>query len=184
MICIGGVCVPYSAVVPLILYGIKWVMAKLYVYGLLPNFVAEMMNLKHLQQHKKSCSAGCNLEDKTSGPSNAEKTTIAESSVVVKKIDSEEEFDELLKRNEKVVVKFTAVWCKPCKNVHPFYEEKCEENPQYDFVTVDVDDFDSIAWKYNVAMMPTFIIVQGDSLLGTYRGSSQPELDTFLKEHL
>jgi hypothetical protein len=47
-----------------------------------------------------------------------------------------------------------------------------------------VDDFDGIAQKYNIAMMPTFIVVQESSVVGTYRGSSKPELEGFLQEHL
>jgi Thioredoxin len=52
------------------------------------------------------------------------------------------------------------------------------------FLTIDVDDFDGIAGKYNVAMMPTFLVVQGNQVLGTYRGSSEPELETFLRSQL
>jgi thioredoxin-like negative regulator of GroEL len=50
------------------------------------------------------------------------------------------------------------------------------------FLTVDVDEYDEIAGKYNVAMMPTFLVLQGDQVLGTYSGSSENELQRFLKE--
>ena len=190
--CIGGVCIPYTAVIPLFLLGVRWVFAKLHLYGLLPNFVAEMMNLKHMQQlDKQSSSSCCNLVNGAAKGENAEKPPCGDNagssspSVVVKELESEKEFDDLLKKNEKVVVKFTATWCKPCHKIQPFYKKKCTENPEYDFLTVDVDDFETIAGKYSVAMMPTFIIVQGTtSVMGTYRGSSEPELDAFLKEHL
>eukprot|EP00537_Pseudo-nitzschia_pungens_P017042 CAMPEP_0172401902 /NCGR_PEP_ID=MMETSP1061-20121228/52480_1 /TAXON_ID=37318 /ORGANISM="Pseudo-nitzschia pungens, Strain cf. pungens" /LENGTH=188 /DNA_ID=CAMNT_0013135711 /DNA_START=68 /DNA_END=634 /DNA_ORIENTATION=+ len=188
MICIGGVCVPYSAVIPLFLLGIKWIFAKLHTYGLLPNFIAELMNLKQFQQEQKSAPSSCcdseNAAPKRSKTKRLPTESSSASSSVVKRLESDEEFDDLLKKNEKVVVKFTANWCQPCKRIHPFYAKKCEENPEYDFITVDVDDFDEIAGKYSVAMMPTFIIVRGEDVLGTCRGSSEPELDTFLKEHL
>ena len=103
---------------------------------------------------------------------------------VVKALESEEQFDNLLKKNEKFVVKFTATLCGPCKKIHPFYQQKCTEYTETDFLTVDVDDFDGIAQKYNIAMMPTFIVVQESSVVGTYRGSSKPELEVFLQEHL
>jgi hypothetical protein len=47
-----------------------------------------------------------------------------------------------------------------------------------------VDDFDEIASKYKVAMMPTFLVVQGDEVLGTYSGSNEDQLQAFLKEKL
>eukprot|EP00536_Pseudo-nitzschia_multiseries_P008339 jgi/Psemu1/257124/estExt_Genewise1Plus.C_2100063 len=164
MICIGGVCVPYSAVIPLFLLGIKWVLSKLHTYGLLPNFRKKVSSTE--SNDSNSSSAGTS------------------SSLAVKRLESEEEFDDLLKKDAKLVVKFTAAWCQPCKKIHPFYAKQCEEHPDYDFITVDVDDFDGIAGKYSVAMMPTFIVVRGESVLGTCRGSSEPELESFLKEHL
>ena len=195
LICIGGVCIPYTAVIPLFLLGVRWAFAKLYLYGLLPNFVADMMNLKRMQQqpdNKLSSLSCCNVVNGAAKGENAEKPPCGDNagssspSVVVKELESEKEFDDLLKKNEKVVVKFTATWCKPCQKIQPFYQKKCSETyPEYDFLTVDVDDFETIAGKYSVAMMPTFIIVQGTtSVMGTYRGSSEPELDAFLKEHL
>ena len=51
-------------------------------------------------------------------------------------------------------------------------------------MVLDVDDLDGIAAKYKVAMMPTFVVVQGDQVLGKYSGSSEPELETFLNEHI
>jgi hypothetical protein len=51
-------------------------------------------------------------------------------------------------------------------------------------LTVDVDDFDDISTKYKVAMMPTFLVLQKDQVLGTLRGSGEPQLESFLKEQL
>jgi thioredoxin 1 len=103
----------------------------------------------------------------------------------VKELSSQEEFDTLLKKNEKVVIKFTAEWCKPCKNIQPFYENQSTlYSDKATFLTIDVDEFEDVSNKYSVAMMPTFLVVQGPSTLGTYRGSAEPQLETFLKEQL
>jgi thioredoxin 1 len=157
--------------------GIRWVFAKLYVYGLLPSFVADLMNLKHVQP-----SQGKSTSPVTSEPSCCAGSS--EKKVDVKALEAEEQFEDLLKKNEKFVVKFTASWCGPCKKIHPFYEQKSAQFSDYEFLTVDVDDFDSIAQKYSIAMMPTFIVVQGETVVGTCTGSSKPELDMFLQTHL
>jgi thiol-disulfide isomerase/thioredoxin len=85
-------------------------------------------------------------------------------------------------------VKFTASWCKPCHNIQPYYQKKCEEYPQHNFLLLDVDELDTIAAKYKVAMMPTFLILQDNdgavTVTATYRGSNEFELDAFLKENL
>lgn len=179
MICIGGVCVPYSAVIPLILMGIRWVFAKLHLYGLLPAFAADVMNLKSARPDKNKSPPCCTDKRVHRGKSDP-----SPKPAVVIALESDEQFDNLIKENAKVVVKFTASWCQPCKKIHPFYKQKCTEYSHYNFLTVDVDDFDVIAGKYCVSMMPTFIVIEGSSLLGTYRGSSEPGLEEFLKEHL
>eukprot|EP00535_Pseudo-nitzschia_heimii_P003546 CAMPEP_0197188082 /NCGR_PEP_ID=MMETSP1423-20130617/17186_1 /TAXON_ID=476441 /ORGANISM="Pseudo-nitzschia heimii, Strain UNC1101" /LENGTH=188 /DNA_ID=CAMNT_0042639835 /DNA_START=42 /DNA_END=608 /DNA_ORIENTATION=- len=188
MICIGGVCIPYSAVVPFLLMGFKWVFAKLNDCGLLPGFVAEMLKLP------KSSSPSPSSEGKKEGSAvvgNDPKACCSgrnddddDDTGVVEALGSEERFDDLVKRNEKFVVKFTATWCAPCHKIQPFYERKSAEHANRPFLTVDVDEFDGISGRYNVAMMPTFIVVRGSSVLGTYRGSSKPELETFLNDHL
>lgn len=76
--------------------------------------------------------------------------------------------------------------CKPCHKIQPFYEQFSSQYASTGaaFLTIDVDDYDDIATKYKVAMMPTFIVVQGDAVLGTYAGSNEHQLQEFLKEHL
>lgn len=53
-----------------------------------------------------------------------------------------------------------------------------------DFVTIDVDALDVIASQYSVAMMPTFLVLHGEKVLGKYSGSNELELQRFLKEQL
>jgi thioredoxin 1 len=176
-------------VVPLILLGIRWILAKLYLYGLVPSSLAKLMNLNNKQQQQSQTPSSCCSND-NGEPKRRSKTSSSSSSstssIVVKEIQSEKEFDELLSKNEIVVVKFTASWCKPCHNIQPYYQKKCEEYPQYNFLLLDVDELDTIAAKYKVAMMPTFLILQGNdgTVTATYRGSNEFELDAFLKENL
>lgn len=47
-----------------------------------------------------------------------------------------------------------------------------------------MDDFDEIASQFSVSMMPTFMALQGENVLGSYSGSNEAELQKFLKEHL
>ena len=179
MICIGGVCVPYSAVIPLILMGMKWVFAKLYMYGLLPTFVAELMNLKPTTSDENKSKTPITDKAARRGKSDP----VSKPAAVVE-LESEDQFDDLIQKNEKMVLKFTADWCQPCKKIHPFYQQKCKEYSGFYFLTIDVDEFDDISQKYGVAMMPTFAVVQGTSVVGTYKGSSEPELEEFLRTNL
>jgi thiol-disulfide isomerase/thioredoxin len=88
-------------------------------------------------------------------------------------------------RISKLVFCFCFSWCTPCHKIQPYYQRISSLYAESaSFLTIDVDDFDGIAGKYNVAMMPTFLVVQGDRVLGTYRGSSEPELESFLRSQL
>ena len=199
-LCIGGVCVPYTAVVPLVILALKWVAVRMAQMGLLPKAIGDALHVP------------------TSDEKEAEPIKAVGPSVVIQ-LEKEEELKKLLEDpNQKVVCKFTArcveiqrttsswqyhmnlsdrplfcfsrsrsrsSWCKPCHKVQPFYEKLSSHYADdAKFFTVDVDDFDEIAGKYNVAMMPTFLVIQGDKLLGRYSGSNENELQKFLKEQV
>jgi hypothetical protein len=42
-LCIGGVCIPYSAILPLLLLGLQWIAAKLARVGCLPDWVGKKL---------------------------------------------------------------------------------------------------------------------------------------------
>mmetsp|Transcript_22617 Transcript_22617/g.55911 ORF Transcript_22617/g.55911 Transcript_22617/m.55911 type:complete len:193 (-) Transcript_22617:146-724(-) len=187
LICLGGVCVPYTAVVPIIILGLKWILEKLGLGQYLPKFLQDMLQVQGGAVASSSSSTTdkcCSSETAVSkgGPSK------------VQPLESMEEYQDLLSNSGskvKVVLKFTSTWCQPCKRVQPFFEQ-CSSQPQYQkkkdgsnvlFRTIDVDEFDEISNKYKVSMMPTFLVLQGDKVLGTYSGSNEHELDVFLKEN-
>ena len=171
--CIGGVCVPYTAVVPLALLVFKWCLSKLAKLGLVPDSVCKALNLQQFEQ--SSC---CKTDEKTGKTTCTAKSTVRE-------LKDEEDFNNLLKEGDIMLLKFTADWCNPCKAIQPFFEELSGRYAgEADFLTIDVDEFEGIASKYKVAMMPTFVAVQKDKVLGELKGSSQPQLEAFVKEHL
>jgi thiol-disulfide isomerase/thioredoxin len=42
--CIGGVCIPYSAIIPLIIYGFRWLFQKLVTWGVLPSWISSALS--------------------------------------------------------------------------------------------------------------------------------------------
>ena len=165
---------PYTAVIPLFLLMFKWCASKLATVGLLPKSVVKLLNLPDAACGCASKGA-CVSPLVTTGPSR------------VQTLSSAEEFESLLNEKERVVCKFTASWCGPCKRIQPFYE-KCSAEYNADdkngFLIIDVDDYDEIASKYNITMMPTFAILQKETVLGKYSGSDETELHRFLQKHL
>ena len=185
--CIGGVCVPYTAVVPILLMGLKWFIGKLAEYGLLPDSVVQYLGLQGIQQTcgKRSCTPSgttgtpscCTGAAKAPAPPNA-----GEEVMVLETVD---QFNALLQTNETMVIKFTASWCRPCQAIGPVYKELATIYAAH-FIEVDVDDFDQIASQYKVAVMPTFCIVKGghEATIDTLTGSNEQSLRLFMDTSL
>lgn len=94
----------------------------------------------------------------------------------------ENEFNEKIKAG-KVLVDFYANWCGPCKMLSPIIEEISEENPNYTFYKVNVDEASEISRKYGVMSIPTLIKFengeQKDKSIGL---KSKEDLITWLNE--
>ena len=149
--CIGGVCIPYSAIVPLLIYGLQWLLQKLVVAGLLPAAWCEALSriLPTKSVNNKADDTCCttvasngNLRRGKQMKHDGEQVSFAATSRtssccsdvsavavagVVTTIDSDEEWERLLATTTTsttavIVCKFTAVWCKPCKAIQPVFE--------------------------------------------------------------
>ena len=73
-------------------------------------------------------------------------------------IATEKDFDKIVKSVETVLVDFYATWCPPCKMLAPFVEEIAEEyDGKVKVCKVDVDQVETLAYKFNVRSIPTLI---------------------------
>ncbi len=69
-------------------------------------------------------------------------------------------FNNVIAANEKpVVVFFWAAWCGPCLMMRQVIEEIiAKNNPDFDTVSVDVDENPNLANRYEVRTIPRFLI--------------------------
>ncbi|KAL7456087.1 hypothetical protein ACHAXS_000376, partial [Conticribra weissflogii] len=166
--CLFGVCIPYTAIVPLCLISIQWVASKLAAFGLLPEFVVKkigIQNGKSAQSAEEVIAAttgGCC----PSGRCNSTATTDTDSTsdciddndvnggngmdkaASVETVDSIEKWDRVFSAYSKspssiLIVKFTAEWCKPCHAIQPTYlslaSKYSSSKRRIKFITLDVD---------------------------------------------
>lgn len=56
------------------------------------------------------------------------------------------------------VIKFSAVWCGPCKTYDPIFSSVAEQFPDVTFEKVDIEDMPEVTEKYNIRNVPTTII--------------------------
>ncbi len=65
---------------------------------------------------------------------------------------------EVLDSGESVLVDFWAPWCGPCRVVHPILEEMSVERDDVRIVSLNVDENQQTAGRYEVLSIPTLIL--------------------------
>lgn len=182
--CIGGVCVPYSAILPLLALGLKWVVEKLVAAGLLPTWMTKQLaRFTSVRSPPVADGASACCAVSTAPAASSSACTGAKAGVVTE-MESPEAWQQFLAANKTVVVKFTATWCRPCKAIQPTYALLASDYGTAAFCSIDVDELDEVAASLQVAMMPTFCVFQGGAVVERYAGSSEDQLRAFLAKHL
>ena len=104
-ICLGGVCIPLSAVVPFMIFALQYMAKPLYNAGLLPEIIAKRIGLsKSSQSTKKTKEEECSKKHCCKNPSSCD----GENEILT--IESFEEYKASLSAHDSVLIKFTAEW--------------------------------------------------------------------------
>jgi thioredoxin 1 len=85
-----------------------------------------------------------------------------------------EEINDLIQRDELILVKFGAEWCGPCKMFDPVLNEVSK---QQDIVQVDVDKDQELAKKYGIRSVPTVLFLKkGEEVFKTIGLKSKTDM--------
>ena len=162
MICICGVCIPYSVLWPFILILLKPLYE--FLFGKQPQKVAES---------KSSCCG-------PSGVCQDKDSTITSTNGQVIDIKTEQEYYEYIQSSNLTVVKHSADWCAPCKKIADFYHELSMTYPFTNFITIDVDSFDQISAANGAIKIPYFVIFHRGQTIKSLGSSDQKILKEFV----
>ena len=72
---------------------------------------------------------------------------------------------EVIKSEKTILLDFYADWCGPCRMVAPTVSELAEENPQYVFAKINVDDSPELAQKFGVVSIPTLVAMKNGRVI-------------------
>ncbi|MFA7367595.1 MAG: thioredoxin [Bacilli bacterium] len=81
-----------------------------------------------------------------------------------------ENFDQILKDNEKVLIDFYADWCGPCRMLSPIVEEIKKERSDVKVIKINVDENPQLAGSYGVRSIPTLVYIKDGKLVNQMIG--------------
>jgi thioredoxin 1 len=84
----------------------------------------------------------------------------------------ENNFDNEVTRSDKpVVVDFWAEWCGPCKMIAPLLDEVAKEKAgAVKIGKVNIDENQSLSFKYNVRAIPTLLFFKNGQVVDQVTG--------------
>lgn len=197
--CIGGVCIPYTALLPLAAWCCRWVITKLGLAQYLPASITALLNVpvKGKEASSSVSSASCCITAPTSRSSTglSDCCDNKDGLGLVRSIESPEEWKVVLEGKSSkninnntavvvVVAKFTADWCRPCQALQPTVEQLAQDySSAATFVSVNVDEVDQVAAEYSVAILPTILILKDGVQVDRYTGSNAAIITELVRVH-
>eukprot|EP01032_Pedospumella_encystans_P011526 gene11526-13396_t len=178
MICICGVCIPYTALWPIVLLFLR----QIYTY-----FYPDQKDKVKSKGDTVDVELKTENGDGSASPSpvsTSEQTYVKPSLPVNYKKDMN--WDDVIAADKTLIFRFTAKWCKPCKGLDPFYDQVSLENNNADvvFYNVDVDEHDEVAALNGALTIPLFVSYRSGEQIGKLTGSDTKKITNFIAESI
>ena len=82
---------------------------------------------------------------------------------------------EVLNSNKVVLADFNAQWCGPCKMLKPIIDGIANERNDIKVVSIDIDEEDELAEKYEVFSIPCLVVFKNGEEVNRSVGFKQKQ---------
>ena len=104
---------------------------------------------------------------------------------MLKHVNNDNFEKEVLKSDKVTLVDFFATWCGPCSMIAPILEKIGKEKEEFDIAKVDIDESRDLAYKYDIAVVPTLVLFKNGQPIDTMEGAiSEEEILKFVFKYL
>lgn len=104
---------------------------------------------------------------------------------MLKHVNNDNFETEVLKSDKVTLVDFFATWCGPCSMIAPILEKISKEKNEFDIAKVDIDESRDLAYKYDIAVVPTLVLFKNGQPIDTMEGAiSEEEILKFVFKYL
>ncbi len=88
-------------------------------------------------------------------------------------------------QNKWVLVKFSAEWCEPCRQLAPILETVVTQHPELQAVTVNVDLQPTLVNDYSVRSVPTLLFFNRGHVVSRLLGlQTEIQLNAWLEQNI
>ena len=84
---------------------------------------------------------------------------------------NKQNYDALVKENDKLLVDFYADWCGPCRMVAPIIHEIAEERQDITVGKINVDDNMELAMQFGIVSIPTIVVIEKGEVVNKMVGA-------------
>ncbi len=96
---------------------------------------------------------------------------------------TKENFDQVIEKNDIVLIDFWAEWCGPCRAFKPIFAAAAARHPEVTFATCDTEAEPELAAAFQIRSIPTLAIFRDKILLYAQPGMLPAEaLDDLVQQ--
>lgn len=89
----------------------------------------------------------------------------------------------ILLMHDKVVVHFAASWSEASQTFQPIFQTFAEIHMDIKFISIDADEHEELAQEYDIASLPSFVLIHKGKVVDKQQGTDAEFLDSRIVAH-